>query len=98
MTSLIQPLAAGVDRISKQLSVHAADGIISTANGFNNELYALVVNGGLTVIVVLFLVAAFKKGFGLGAVLGGLFVAGLAYFALNGGLELIGNLLRGELS
>lgn len=61
MNTLIQPLAAGIDRVSTQLIVHA-DGIITTANGFNNELYALVVNGGLTVIVVLFLVAAFKKG------------------------------------
>ena len=97
MNTLTQPLAAGIDRVSTQLIVHA-DGIISTANGFNNELYALVVNGGLTVIVVLFLVAAFKKGFSLGAVLGGLFVAALAYFALNGGLQLLGNLFRGEFS
>lgn len=96
MNTLIQPLAAGFDHVSTQLIVHG--GIISTANGFNNELYALVVNGGLTVIVVLFLFAAFKKGFSLGAVLGGLFVAALAYFALNGGLQLIGNLLRGEFS
>ena len=95
MNTLIQPLTAGIDRVSTQLTVHA-NGIISTANGFNNELYALVVNGGLTLIVVLFLVAAFKKGFSAGAVLGGLFVAALAYFALNGGLQLIGNLFRGE--
>lgn len=97
MKSLIQPLAAGFDHVSTQLIVHA-DGIIGTANGFNNELYQLVVNGGLTVIVVLFLITAFKKGFSAGAVLGGLFVAGLAYFALNGGLQLIGNLFRGEFS
>ncbi|WP_025104785.1 hypothetical protein [Microbacterium paraoxydans] len=95
MNTLIQPLAAGFNHVSTQLIVQA-DGIIGTANGFNNELYALVVNGGLTVIVILFLVHAIKKGFGVGAILGGLFVAGLAYFALNGGLQFVGNLIRGE--
>lgn len=95
MNTVIQPLAAGFDHVSTQLIVRA-DGIISTANGFNNELYALVVNGGLTVIVLLFLWASFKKGFSAGAVCGGLFVAALAYFTLNGGLQLIGNLFRGE--
>lgn len=93
----VQTLAAAVDHVSTQLTVRT-EGIISAATGFNNDLYALVVNGGLTVIVIFFLIAAFKKGFGAGAVFGGLFVAGLAFFALNGGLQLIGNLFRGEFS
>lgn len=78
--------------------VLASGGIISTATTFNASFLALVKNAGLTVLVLAFLVTALRRGWAMGALIGGLFIAGIAYFAMNGGLELVGTLIKQQFS
>lgn len=92
MNRLVHTLHTAVDAAAAR--VHS--GIIGEANSFNSELLGLVKNGGLTAILIIFLIAAWRKGWGAGALLGGILVAAIGYFALNGGLEVIGNMIKSQ--
>lgn len=71
--------------------VFADGGIINTLNDQTNQLFVLVKNVGGLAILLGFLFIAHKARFAAGAIIGGLIMCGLIFFALNGGLAWIGS-------
>ncbi|KDA04604.1 hypothetical protein DC31_06340 [Microbacterium sp. CH12i] len=69
-------------------------GIVDTANSLNNDLAALFRNAAVTIFLAAFVITCFRKGWAAAAFIGGLLIAGLGYFAVNGGFELVGNLIK----
>ena len=78
--------------------VPMAGGFLEEANTLNDELLSFLKNGAITIILLGFLITCWKKGWAAAALLGGLAIAGLGYFAVNGGFELIGNMFKQQLA
>lgn len=74
------------------LRISAEAGLIGTVTTLNTDLQAFIRNAAVTVLLAAFLIICWKKGWAMGAIIGGLFIAGFGYFAVNGGFELIGGL------
>ena len=71
-----------------------AAGVIDEGNKLAIDLQVLIKNGGFTAFLLAFLWICHKKGWALAGFLGGLALAGIGYFAINGGMELFGNMLK----
>lgn len=92
MNRILTTVQSAIEGVKSELV--SADGILGTASALNNELQVFIRNAGVTVILVAFLLICWRKGWAAAGFIGGLFIAGLGYFAVNGGFELIGNLFR----
>ena len=78
--------------------VQADGGIIATLTTTTNQLNGLFKLMGALAIAVFGIVLCHKRGFGMGAMLGVFFVAGLAFFFMNGGGQWLGNEIQTTLS
>lgn len=70
--------------------VLADGGIIATLNDQTNQLMVLVKNMGAAAVTIAFFYIAHRARFAVGAIIGGLLVCGLIFFAMNGGLAWAG--------
>lgn len=86
LLTLVDPMT--ISAIHTQVS--ADGGIISTLNDQTNQIGVLVKNVAALAVVVMFLYIAHKARFAIGAVIGGLLICGLIFFAVNGGLGWLG--------
>ncbi len=93
MNRILHTVTTAIDGATTQLIVKG-EGIIGAGNELNTELQAFLRNGAVTVFLAAFVIICFRKGWALAGFIGGLFIAGLGYFAVNGGFELIGNMLK----
>lgn len=73
-------------------------GAIDEANSLNTEIQGFLKNGAITLILIGFLITCWRKGWAAAALIGGIAIAGLGYFAVNGGMELIGNMFKQQLA
>lgn len=96
MNHLFSSANAAIQSVASK--VYSGNGIIDTAESLNTDLLGLVRNGAVTIILIGFLIACWRKGWAAAAMIGGLLIAGIGYFAVNGGFEVIGNLFKSQLS
>lgn len=72
------------------LTVLVPAGIFDTLLDQSNQFMVVVKNLGALGITVVLLWQVIKRGFAIGAIIGVLLGAGLAFFLLNGGAQWIG--------
>jgi hypothetical protein len=68
-----------------------ADGIIDTLNSQTSQLTVLFKNVIALAILIAFFYVAHKARFATGAIIGGVIMCGLIFFAVNGGLQWVGD-------
>jgi len=93
-----QATLAAPDVQSAAPVVQADGGIIATLTTTTNQLTGLLKLMGAFAIVAFGLWLCHKRGFGMGAIIGVFFVAGLAFFFMNGGGQWLGNEIQTTLS
>lgn len=93
MNRILNTVTTAVDEVTTQIIVKS-DGLLDVGNELNTEFQAFVRNGAVTIFLLAFVIICWRKGWAVAGFLGGLFIAGLGYFGVNGGFELMGNLLK----
>lgn len=93
MNGILHTVTMAIDSATTHLVVRSG-GILEVGNELNTELQVFLRNGAVTVFLAAFVIICFRKGWALAGFLGGLFIAGVGFFAVNGGFELVGNMLK----
>ncbi|GAA4492255.1 hypothetical protein [Microbacterium panaciterrae] len=70
--------------------VKTSGGLIQTGADLNNQLYTLLKDAGLTVILAGFVFLCWKKGWAVGGVIGGVLIASFGIWIVHGnGMEVL---------
>jgi hypothetical protein len=90
MIDTLVALATVAHPAAAAIGIHTDGGILSTLSSTNDATLQFVKNASVTIILIMFIWSVHKAKWAIGAIVGGVVVAGFIFWGLNGGLQWLG--------